>query len=604
MSDPSPVCDFCDNSLVDLASLGAYFNFPLNEGRFKKHAHQRIQGPIVPLVNDAPGFPLQRPLAEFVPDCPVCRLILDMLKRDPDGAESTMVRLCAKMGDTSSNKYLRGILSIATRLVRGRQFFPVATLDAKTRSPQSYMYGYGFAENGFNDSEIRPVVRVFIDPEDSNRKLAKYISGRPVCDPQSDYSRRRIRGWLDSCLASHVHCRTGLSGVVRDDRTTDSALPRRLIDVGGISDAGGAGPSPSAPRVAETRGKRGTYAALSYCWEAPSSVNPASVLTGATIGALTKRLPVEELPRSVRDAIEVTRSLGIPYLWVDRLCILQDDKEELREECGAMCDIYDGATLTLAALDDPASPNGGGLFAAREVQDELRAGPGPGFANPRVKCKLGKRELGTVYVGRVIPKDDEDMAHLADELASSRWNTRGWTYQERMLSRRLVYFGARQLYWECQQGVANEEGSVEDLGSGRFTNGTSDLSTGQSKRDFRNGVKWGGRMELLARIVRVFMSRIGSQLMAQVVVGDPWTKVVREYSHRQLSVEADKLTAVDGVAQALGRRLPLGEYFYGVWLDNLALQLLWLGFSALKVPTTSRGKHLPADSLPGLRLTK
>ena len=197
-----------------------------------------------------------------------------------------------------------------------------------------------------------------------------------------------------------------------------------------------------------------------------------------------------------------------------------------------------------------------------------------------------------MYVGRVIPKDDERMAHLADELGSSRWNTRGWTYQERMLSRRLVYFGARQLYWECQQGMVNEDGSVEDLGSGRYSQGMFDLSTGKSKRDFRNGLSWGGRMERLARIVGVFTTRIGSQLMAQVVVGDPWAQLVREYSHRQLTVEADKLTAIDGVAQAMGRRLPLGEYSYGVWLNNLAFQLLWLGFSALEAPSAGRGECL------------
>ena len=248
MSDPNPICDFCRTNLVNLAALGAYFNFPLHSTRFNQHAHQKPHGPIVPLINTAPGLPLQRPLADFAPQCPVCQLILAALELEPDpddGAASTTVRLCARMGDVFSNKYLRGILAIATRLVRGRQFFPVAVLDAKTRRPRPYMYGAGLygpgmygprrhgAElhaSGFDDSEIRPVVRVFIDPEDdANRKLAKHIAGRPVCDPQSDFSRRRIRAWLDACVASHVHCRTGLSGVVRDDRTADSALPRRLI---------------------------------------------------------------------------------------------------------------------------------------------------------------------------------------------------------------------------------------------------------------------------------------------------------------------------------------------------------------------------------------
>jgi hypothetical protein len=133
---------------------------------------------------------------------------------------------------------------------------------------------------------------------------------------------------LKQCHEEHESC----------ESQTVPFLPTRVIDVG----------QSDHPRLCiSNRNQQACYVALSYCWGGQQEV----LLTVDTLDAKIRGLCLENLPQTIRDAIEVTKKLGFRYLWVDALCILQDDQKDKRLEIEAMGNIYRNATLTVAASD-------------------------------------------------------------------------------------------------------------------------------------------------------------------------------------------------------------------------------------------------------------
>ncbi len=117
--------------------------------------------------------------------------------------------------------------------------------------------------------------------------------------------------------------------------TPSTKLPARLIDVG-LNET-------QSPRLIDTAGQTGHYVALSHCWRSRSSSE--THLTVHNIGRLQQSIEPSEIPRCVSDAIDLTRSLGERYLWIESLCLIQEDQEALSR----MPDIYRSAVLTIVA---------------------------------------------------------------------------------------------------------------------------------------------------------------------------------------------------------------------------------------------------------------
>ena len=177
--------------------------------------------------------------------------------------------------------------------------------------------------------------------------LKKHISGWPICLPDSDLNIGKIQKWLKDCLDSHRRYRNGLSSAILDDRKEGSVLPSRIVAVGLGSS--------SQVRLVTTNGERGRYCALSYYWGPKSSRDSQITLLTTTIDQFRQ---AKELPNSIKEAIEVTRRIGVSYLWVDRLCIVQNDAKDVETECDRMCDIYERVLLTWVALDDDTGLKG------------------------------------------------------------------------------------------------------------------------------------------------------------------------------------------------------------------------------------------------------
>ncbi len=121
--------------------------------------------------------------------------------------------------------------------------------------------------------------------------------------------------------------------------TSSTPLPARLIDVG-LDNT-------ESPRLVDTAGQTGHYVALSHCWGSRGSSQIR--LTTSSMSRLRQSLEPSKLPRWVLDAIVLTRNLGVRYIWIDALCIVQDDQEERLNVISTMSRIYHSAILTIAA---------------------------------------------------------------------------------------------------------------------------------------------------------------------------------------------------------------------------------------------------------------
>ena len=242
-----------------------------------------------------------------------------------------------------------------------------------------------------------------------------------------------------------------------------------------------------------------------------------------------------------------------------------------------MCEVYEQAFLTLAALGDDTGDKG--LFLDREVLDY----PSPVSSNGeieqqslghvRLPCIVkGKQQLEHVYVAKSLIDGTKasriDESCFGQELEASRWVTRGWILQERLLSRRIVYFGQRQLYWECQTIFRNEDGTSRAPDVFRTD------SEGFVKHRFVENL-----------MVDDFATRFG---VGKTDVHSVWMNLVSHYSSRNLSVATDKLRAISGIAEALGRRFSLKSFHFRVWMNQLSEELAWFAEGTLTRATNNR----------------
>ncbi|EGZ72613.1 HET-domain-containing protein, partial [Neurospora tetrasperma FGSC 2509] len=156
-----------------------------------------------------------------------------------------------------------------------------------------------------------------------------------------------MRSWLWQCVDDHPKCRTALSGEIfgfgsQNSSLDVSKLPFRVLDVGS--------PGSLLVKLVETTTEtpRAPYVALSHCWGPPDKQPLKTTLH--TIGDhMHPGIPLDRLPQTFADAVWVTRELGIRYLWIDSLCIIQDSPADWETESQKMGSIYEGATLTLGA---------------------------------------------------------------------------------------------------------------------------------------------------------------------------------------------------------------------------------------------------------------
>lgn len=315
---------------------------------------------------------------------------------------------------------------------------------------------------------------------------------------------------MDICDKTHTRCH-----VKRVER-----LPTRLLRVASTPGGTGTGTAPCVQLVSPgdeglefPKGTR--FAALSYCWGEQRGLR----LTESNYKSLTVDVPFDQLPATIQDSVVVTINLGLQYLWVDALCIVQDSPEDWSREADKMCDVYQGCSVSLVA--SAASNSGEGLFA---VRDPLLQAP----------CLL----FGTT----VAQSRDEYQRQQAHPWALE---TRGWAMQEHLLPARAVKF-ASYLAWECRELSINEFGLE------------SQLDTDSLPREFSSLILEPGETDPVdvARVRRL------------------WWLILKRYRRSRLSVKSDRLAAIAGLTSAIQRRTGW-TFVCGLWQPFIIQELLW-----------------------------
>lgn len=194
-------------------------------------------------------------------------------------------------------------------------------------------------------------------------------------------------------------------------------MPTRLIEVGEHI---------RLVEAAEIQPSR--YVALSHCW-GPIQEHEKFCTYKHNITQRKTRIEFDAMPRTFRDAVTVTRGISINYIWIDSLCIMQDDENDWKSEASKMEDVFSAAYCTVAASSAESLLQG--FLADRK---------------PRPVVKVPSDSLGAIYA--CIDIDD-----FHSDVELSPLNSRGWVLQERALSCRTIFFTSTQVYWECGAGI-------------------------------------------------------------------------------------------------------------------------------------------------------
>ena len=182
------------------------------------------------------------------------------------------------------------------------------------------------------------------------------------------------------------------------------------------------------------------YIALSHCWgqDPPTKNNPQFCTTDNNITARLEGFSFPKLPKTFRDAVQVTRELGIQYLWIDSLCIIQWNQKDWEHEAARMEGVFASAYCTIAASSAVDSEAG---FLKRNVSNE---------------CVLAQDASGRRFYICADTDDSNNYIDIDDfdgRVGEAPLNKRAWVMQERVLSRRIIHFSDEQIYWECGEGV-------------------------------------------------------------------------------------------------------------------------------------------------------
>ena len=254
--------------------------------------------------------------------------------------------------------------------------------------------------------------------------------------------------------------------------------------------------------------------ALSHCWGS----SPSFTTTKATRKERSRGVDLPDLPQNFQDAIIITRKLGIPYIWIDSVCIVQDDSDDWEREAAKMLDVYKNSFLTIAAMSAENSHEG---FLHRRK------------APTRFSCEIPFQSSKSQAHGRVI------VCWPPSGIGPDILATRGWTLQELIFPSRVLHFSAEQMVWDCERQIRED--------------GQSPLIAGH------------------------LGSKIRAEIRSNTLMSLPysrWYSLVENYTSRDITKPTDKLPAISGLALEICRTTG-DQYLAGLWKHDLVAGLMW-----------------------------
>ncbi|KAM0261520.1 hypothetical protein ACHAQJ_002203 [Trichoderma viride] len=372
-------------------------------------------------------------------------------------------------------------------------------------------------------------------------------SGLLIGDTSSPTSFNRAYKFIQQCEANHPSCGSG----------RNVALPKRLLHVTEISKSS----VNVGIKLVMTEGMTGTYACLSHCWGDPALIHTQTFTS--TINDYYSFISWAKLPKTFQDAVTLCRKLCIEYLWIDSLCIIQDSRSDWEVESTRMGDIYRNSYITIAASASPGSF--GGCFS-KTIPDHC--------------IVIQEATEPDVYVGIRDCHGAGKNTRNMDESFFKHFPlfSRAWVYQERMLSRRLLYCNRSEFQVGCQENLQCECGS------------------GQIAPHFYPSPR-GLNVAKLKGTADLKPYEHGGGLVGQdftTLVYRNWMEVVETYAKLNLTKEPDKLPALSAAARFLVENMGDG-YLAGIWRSTLMEGLLWYVRAPLSKPRP-RGDNWRAPS--------
>ncbi|KAF4465010.1 GTP-binding [Fusarium albosuccineum] len=342
---------------------------------------------------------------------------------------------------------------------------------------------------------------------DADHILAPYMYPRlPALDPSSKEAFVLANERIKDCVQNHEDCSKPNTGF----------MPKRVLQI-----------PPGEKVYLKQYISPAPYAALSYCWGLDKQ---GTVLTRSLIDKLQEGISLESLAQTIRDAIRVCRELGVEYLWVDALCIIQDDPDDKAIEIDQMGLVYENSLVTILA--NRAHDAAEGFLGNREPIDARLV---PSFQIP---CQMSSGARSHVTL---IDKSLE--VQYADPLID-----RAWAFQEFVLPPRLLCYSKLGSEFFCP------ELAISILGNGFYPD----------RQESLGALRYGGPFH---------PTHILPQLSTDQLVG-VWKSVITIYTRKALSNPEDRLPGLAGLAERVASLFE-DEYLAGFWKADIAQYLSW-----------------------------
>ncbi|KAI1379321.1 HET-domain-containing protein [Hypoxylon crocopeplum] len=389
-------------------------------------------------------------------------------------------------------------------------------------------------------------LNVFAEP---GTPAASHIDGRYfTADWNPDGHVEFARTSLGRCRSRHPEC-----GPIATDMQPE--MPTRILDVGFA-------PGATKLILSRSRGLREPYLALSYCWG--QGVRHATELNDGNLAFLLESVNEDALAVTHQECIAMARQLGIRYVWIDSLCIIQKNAADWNYESKRMDEVYGNAALTIVA--GRAADSRAGFLTNRIEQ---RAPP---CAMPSGMKDEDGGDLGDVFLSLTRAK------------VFGHTDGRGWCYQEKVLSKRMLVYAAEQLGFMCQRIGRWEDGALT-------VHDSYQLHVRLFRNPFPDNASTNAEQQQVQERLRTEMLQLWYQ------------DAFRSYSLRRLTNPDDIFAAISSIAQ-LAQRSIRSRYLAGIWEVDMVRGLLWYTqfsissrktFQPLGLPPISGRPRRPTD---------
>ncbi|KAJ4220442.1 hypothetical protein NW759_007330 [Fusarium solani] len=301
------------------------------------------------------------------------------------------------------------------------------------------------------------------------------------------------------------------------------------------------------------------FAALSHMWGDISTSPPLQTFQ-SNLEQLRQNIEPTDLPKNFADAARVCIRLGIPYLWIDSLCIIQNSADDWKREAVKMHLVYRHAVVTIVATSATSTHDG---FLDRDFKKTLAAKIHYSLEYDQESSPSGHGRNRYIVFYRRQRYEDSFPTYAIN---NSKWNTRAWTMQERSLSTRLIHFCRNKIFFECRSCIKSEENEPAAH---------------------------------YALMTRILWPRDPSTSWGTLY--EYWQWCLMQHCPRNLTKGKDKLIAIQSVAEEM-MSTTKWEYirFAGMWRHKIKEELFWIfPYGEARRPDASRAPSWSWSALDG-----